>query len=64
MRIADLPSQPVTGAATPGETAVRELDRALYAQIAWWTQGLSPASLAAAATDWLVHLAGSPDKQR
>jgi polyhydroxyalkanoate synthase len=64
MRIADLPSQPATGAATSGETAVRELDRALYAQIAWWTQGLSPASLAAAATDWLVHLAGSPDKQR
>jgi polyhydroxyalkanoate synthase len=64
MRIADLPSQPATGAATPGETAVRELDRALYAQLAWWTQGLSPASLAAAATDWLVHLAGSPDKQR
>jgi polyhydroxyalkanoate synthase len=64
MRIADLPSQPATGAATSGETAVRELDRALYAQLAWWTQGLSPASLAAAATDWLVHLAGSPDKQR
>jgi len=42
---------------------VRELDRALHAQIAWWTQGLSPASLAAAATDWLVHLACSPDKQ-
>jgi polyhydroxyalkanoate synthase len=64
MRIADLPSQPATGSATPGETPVRELDRALYAQLAWWTQGLSPASLAAAATDWLVHLAGSPDKQR
>jgi polyhydroxyalkanoate synthase len=64
MRIADLPSQPATGAATPGERPVRELDRALYAQLAWWTQGLSPASLAAAATDWLVHLAGSPDKQR
>ena len=43
---------------------MRELDRALHAQIAWWTQGLSPASVAAAATDWLVHLAGSPDRQR
>jgi polyhydroxyalkanoate synthase len=64
MRISDLPSQPATGAATSGERPVRELDRALYAQLAWWTQGLSPASLAAAATDWLVHLAGSPDKQR
>ena len=64
MRIADLPSQPAPGAAAPGETPGRELDRALYAQLAWWTQGLSPASLGAAATDWLVHLAGSPDKQR
>ncbi|WP_332878471.1 PHA/PHB synthase family protein [Massilia sp. S19_KUP03_FR1] len=46
-------------AAAPG----RGLDQALHAQIAWWTQGLSPASLAAAASDWLVHLAGSPAKQ-
>jgi polyhydroxyalkanoate synthase len=41
----------------------RALDRALDARIAWWTQGLSPASLGAAAADWLVHLAGSPAKQ-
>ncbi|MBD8656177.1 polyhydroxyalkanoic acid synthase [Oxalobacteraceae sp. CFBP 13730] len=62
--MADLPSLPATGSAIHGEAPVRELDRALHAQIAWWTQGLSPASVAAAATDWLVHLAGSPDKQR
>lgn len=41
----------------------RDLDRALDTRIAWWTQGLSPASLGAAATDWLVHLASSPAKQ-
>lgn len=64
MRISDLPSPPATGSAAPDETPARQLDRALYAQLAWWTQGLSPASLAAAATDWLVHLAASPDKQR
>ena len=51
-------------AGIPDLAPVRDLDRALHAQIAWWTQGLSPASLTAAATDWLVHLAGSPDKQR
>jgi polyhydroxyalkanoate synthase len=43
--------------------AARELDRALYAGIACWTQGLSPASLVSAAADWAVHLAASPGKQ-
>lgn len=46
------------------ETApARSLDQALDSQIAWWTQGLSPASLFSAAADWLGHLAGSPGKQ-
>ncbi len=39
------------------------LDRALHAQLARLTQGLSPASLIGATMDWLVHLAMSPGKQ-
>jgi polyhydroxyalkanoate synthase len=54
-------AEPDTAASAP--PPARALDQLLHAQIAWWTQGLSPASLGAAATDWLVHLAGSPDKQ-
>jgi polyhydroxyalkanoate synthase len=50
----------VAGAAT---APPRYLDRALHAHLALWTLGLSPASLACAATDWLVHLAGSPSKR-
>lgn len=52
------PGRPVSGA-----PATRTFDRMLDTQIAWWTQGLSPASLTAAASDWLVHLGGSPGKQ-
>lgn len=40
-----------------------DIDRALHAQLAKITFGLSPASLAAACTDWFVHLAFSPGKQ-
>ena len=54
-------AEPGTAASVPAPA--RDLDRLLHAQIAWWTQGLSPASLGAAAMDWLVHLAGSPGKQ-
>jgi len=54
---------PVSASCTPAPAPAHELDRLLYAQIAWWTQGLSPASLAGAAADWAVHLAGSPGKQ-
>jgi len=39
-------------------------DRMLHAGMARLTQGLSPASLAAAAGDWLTHLALSPGKQQ
>jgi len=45
----------------PAPTAY--LDRALHTQLAYWTGGLSPASLAGAALDWMIHLAGSPTKQ-
>lgn len=49
--------------AAPLRFAPASLDQALHAQIAWWTRGLSPASLVGAYFDWLAHLAGSPDKQ-
>jgi polyhydroxyalkanoate synthase len=39
-------------------------DRMLHAAMARLTHGLSPASLAAAAVDWLTHLALSPGKQQ
>jgi len=38
-------------------------DRALHAQLAHLTQGISPASVTSAYMDWLVHLAVSPGKQ-
>ncbi|MEC5212882.1 polyhydroxyalkanoate synthase [Polaromonas sp. CG_9.5] len=40
------------------------LDRAVNAQQAGRTQGLVPASLGDAYTDWLTHLAASPGKQQ
>jgi hypothetical protein len=40
-----------------------DLDRALHAQMARLTQGISPASMVSAYLDWLVHLAMSPGKQ-
>ncbi len=39
------------------------IDRAIHAQIARTTGGLSPAALAAAYWDWAFHLAASPGKQ-
>jgi len=38
-------------------------DRALHAQLAHLTQGISPPSVVSAYMDWLVHLAMSPGKQ-
>ncbi len=43
-------------------TLAQTFDRALHAQFAHLTQGISPASLASAYADWLVHLAMSPGK--
>lgn len=39
-------------------------DRMLHAAMARLTHGLSPASLGAAASDWITHLALSPGKQQ
>lgn len=45
-------------------TAVQEiLDKSVHATAAKFTAGLSPSALAAAATDWAVHLLTSPGKQ-
>ena len=61
-RVVDLPSPP--GAAADTEPApLHDIDRALHAQMARFTQGLSPASLLGAWADWLVHLTFSPGKQ-
>ncbi|MFO1080219.1 MAG: alpha/beta fold hydrolase [Reyranellaceae bacterium] len=38
-------------------------DRALHATLARYTLGLSPAAVAAAYLDWLVHLAAAPGKR-
>jgi polyhydroxyalkanoate synthase subunit PhaC len=48
---------------TAEEAPAHDLDRAIRAQLAKLTFGLSPASLAAAYTDWLVHLMVAPGKQ-
>ncbi|MEK9754640.1 MAG: poly-beta-hydroxybutyrate polymerase N-terminal domain-containing protein, partial [Rhodospirillaceae bacterium] len=42
--------------------ASREFDHVLHALQAPLTGGISPAALANAGTDWLVHLANSPTK--
>ena len=39
------------------------IDRAVHANLARQTGGLSPAALAGAYADWAVHLASSPGKQ-
>ncbi len=51
-----------TAAASIPETSFSSFDRALRAQLARLTKGISPAALAGAYADWLVHLAMSPGK--
>jgi len=43
--------------------APQALDRALNAQLARFTQGISPAALTGACMDWAVHLAAAPGKR-
>jgi polyhydroxyalkanoate synthase len=40
------------------------LDRVIHNRVARYTQGLSPASIASAYIDWLVHLSMSPGRQQ
>jgi polyhydroxyalkanoate synthase len=51
---------PVTQAA---EAEAYQADRALHAMLARLSGGISPAALLLAYTDWLVHLAWSPQRQ-
>lgn len=44
------------------DAGINGFDQALHAQLARLTQGISPASLAGAYADWLIHLAMSPGK--
>lgn len=47
----------------PDEHGPAALDLPLKLWVARWANGISPASLAQAQTDWLVHLSVSPAKQ-
>ena len=59
------PGSPACACATEDQAsaAVPVLDRAVKAQMAKVTGGLSPAALAGAYLDWATHLAISPGKQ-
>ena len=63
------PNEPTPLTSLPADLAsepapANPLDQAVHAQMARFTQGLSPASLIGAYTDWLVHLAIAPGKQQ
>ncbi|WP_342618198.1 alpha/beta fold hydrolase [Rhodoferax sp. GW822-FHT02A01] len=47
----------------PASQKANAIDQAFHAQLARFTQGISPASLLSAYLDWMVHLAVSPGKQ-
>ena len=49
---------------TSNEPLPQALDKPLHTQMARFTHGVSPASLAGAYLDWLTHLALSPGKQQ
>jgi len=50
-------------AGQPQEDEVRQADRAFHAMLARFTGGISPVALLLAYTDWLSHLAASPQRQ-
>jgi len=54
--------EPLRTTASTTDSPPSGFDRALHAQFARLTQGISPASLASAYADWWVHLAMSPGK--
>ena len=47
----------------PSRELAAALDRAAHYSLSRVTLGLSPMALSVAYFDWLIHLAGSPDKQ-
>ncbi|WP_101049010.1 PHA/PHB synthase family protein [Macromonas nakdongensis] len=50
-------------AGAPAQAAADALDSQAFAQMAHWSSGISPISLALAWTDWVLHLAHSPGSQ-
>ena len=56
-----LPGPPTAPA--PQETELNQADRAFHAMLARLTGGISPVALLLAYTDWLSHLAASPQRQ-
>ena len=63
VRASDLAVQSPAGESASGTALTDAADRALHANLAHFTGGLSPAALAGAYWDWAVHLAASPGKQ-
>ncbi len=57
------PAAAPSEAAVPGYFGTEALDRAFKANLARFTNGISPAGMAAIYFDWLAHLAISPGKQ-
>ncbi len=62
-RASGLAVQSSDGGSASGTALTDAADRALHANLAHFTSGLSPAALAGAYWDWAVHLAASPGKQ-
>ena len=54
---------PVEPPTAPVQQAVPEADRAFHAMLAHLSGGISPVALLLAYTDWLSHLATSPQRQ-
>ncbi len=57
--VRDLPARAVQ----PRQQSEGEVDRAFHAMLARMTGGISPVALLLAYTDWLSHLAASPQRQ-
>ena len=57
------PAAGPSDAAIPGYYGTEALDRAFKANLARFTNGISPAGMAAIYFDWLAHLVISPGKQ-
>src|SRR5262245_15427094 len=64
-RVGDRPPAETEAAPIPQGATVEtyQADRALHAMLAYLSGGLSPVALLLAYTDWLSHLASSPQRQ-
>src|SRR5262245_39030704 len=59
------PAEPLASSLPAGVEGIEtyQADRGLHAMLARLTAGISPAALHLAYTDWLLHLAASPQRQ-